>query len=520
MELIPTTGMSSVLQGGYNGTFQYVLLAHLRHVASITSVACDSLKIEDFDLPTCQILWEAIQGYYKTYGVLPGDDVLMTEVVSIARGIKPGARTILQPEFYSALDSLYSFIRTYRDFDEAWLKNELPRFILWVRGTKLVADHRPSIIVGPQGVASLELGLAKLKVDVEAMSEVQTIFDVSSYDCRISELDQSEYIPTGIKKLDMYLSGGLARRTIGMVAACPGVGKTNTLVNLAVSASLFDYNALVITLEVEGKKIMQRYSCMAAGIPGHIMKTPASTWPATMDARYRSLRSDRYPAYRRVSISALADKAKQIYLREVEAEIVKWKAKCVKETGSDSNCALVCVDWVDLLASVGFDKNEPDYKRVCSILTELRKLGVKHNVAMWTATQAKAEAYNRAIIQLNDIAHGFAKAYPLDVSIGIGVDTPSQIRGNITDQGLEEDPEDPADDKHLVFTVNKNRDGAVGVAKVYQANTLRFFDSPEDAMTYVDSLDRIGTIDPIDTFMLSQRAGRSNNFNIPEGFNR
>jgi replicative DNA helicase len=318
----------------------------------------------------------------------------------------------------------------------------------------------------------------------------------------------------------MYLSGGLARRTIGMVAACPGVGKTNTLVNLAMSASLFDYHALVITLEVEGKKIMQRYACMAAGIPGYIMKTPANSWPASMDARYNSLRNERYPAYRKVSISALADKAKQIYLREVEAEIVKWKAQCVKETGSDSSCGMVCVDWVDLLASVGFDKNEPDYKRVCNILAELRKLAVKHDVAMWTATQAKAEAYNRAIIQLNDIAHGFAKAYPLDVSIGIGVDTPSQIRGNMTDQGLEEDPEDPADDKHLVFTVNKNRDGAIGVTKVYQANTLRFFDSPDDAMAYVDSLDRIGTVDPIDTFMLSQRAGRNSLTNITQGFNR
>ena len=191
----------------------------------------------------------------------------------------------------------------------------------------------------------------------------------------------------------------------------------------------------------------------------------------------------------------------------MEEEIIKWKEKVRVEEGTDEECALVCVDWVDLLAGMGFDKQEPDWKKVCTILQEMRKLAIKHNVAIWTATQAKSEAANRAIVLMNDIAHGFAKSFPLDISIGIGLGEESQVAIRYEDQDDADDWESPQEDKHLVFTLNKNRDGSSGIIKVYQAATLKFFDSEDHAMRYIDGLRSINS-DPVKAYRLSQIAGR------------
>jgi len=508
-EIANTTSINSALQDGFNATFQYSLIAHLRHRPELLKVASGKLQIDDFGSPAIQAVWETLDNYYKRFESIPTEEAFMVELVGIAKGTTPGAMSVLSEEQHVSLGSVYTYIKTFTEFNDEWIRVSLPGYITWVRGTKIYGDHRAGVLVGPQGVSALGSSLKALDDDIKSMSTSQTIYTQESYDCRIQEEDNVESIPTGISKLDIYLNGGLERRTIGMVAACPGVGKTNTLINFAVAASFTEYKSLVVTLEVEGRKMLQRSACMQAGIPGKTMKIPAAQWPENLSKRFDMLRNPDYPGCGAISFSALADEARQVNVREIDDEITKWKSGCRARYGTDEDCAVVCVDWVDLLAGLGFDKNEPDYKRVCTILQELRKIGVKHNVAMWTATQAKAEAYNRAIVQMNDIAHGFAKSFPLDVSIGIGVDTQSQINANFSEDGMDEDDSEPASDKHLVFTINKNREGSVGTLKVYQADTLMFFDSEDDALTHKDSLDVMANVTPLKAFNANRLNGRS-----------
>ena len=509
MDKITDRSMSTALEQGFSGVFQYVLIAHLRHRPEVIKVAIGKLRVEDFETPVCQVFWESLTDYYSKYKEIPSSEILMTDVVAIAKGNKPGAKTLILQEHYAALNSIFQYIEHFNpgEFNDQYMLDTLPEYILWVRGSRIYEEHRTSVTMNARGVDALESSLANLKKEVNSMTAVETLSDVTMTDCRIQDDEQLQFIPTGIRKLDRYLSGGLQRRTLGMVAACPGVGKTNTLINFGLAAGLNDYKALVITLEVENRKMMQRYSCMAAAIPGTTMKTAVSNWSAEELCRYDMLRHPNYPSCNAVTFSGLADLARQVHLREIEDEIIKWKEKVVREGGTEEDCALVCVDWVDLIEGLGKDKNEPDYKRVCTILEELRKMAVRHNVTMWTATQAKAEAYNRAVVQMNDIAHGFAKSFPLDVSIGIGLDTQSQVAQSYNDEGEDNTSEEPADDKHLVFTINKNRDGSNGIIKVYQAPDLRFFDSQENAMSYIDGLQNIGS-DPIKAYSLAQAAGR------------
>jgi hypothetical protein len=504
------TNINNALQNGFNGTFQYSLIAHLRHRPELLKTASGKLQIEDFGSPAIQVVWEVLDNYYKIYNDIPTEEAFKAELVGVAKGTTPGAVTVLSEEQYPALGSIHNYIKHFNDFNEEWVKNSLPGYITWVRGTKLYGDHRAGILVGPTGVDQLGHSLQKLQEDVKSMTSRNTQYTLSSYDCRMQDDEKLEVVPTMLTRLDHYLNGGLARRTIGMVAACPGVGKTNTLINFGVAASFRQYRSLIITLEVEGRKMMQRAACMQAGIPGKTMKLPVSQWPPRLAERYDMLLNPAYPAGDLMTISALADEARQINVREIDEEITKWKDTCRRMYGSDEDCTLVCVDWVDLLAGLGFDKHEPDYKRVCTILQELRKLAVKHNVALWTATQAKAEAYNRAIVQMNDIAHGFAKSFPLDVSIGIGLDVQSQLSANFTEEGLDvEDDEEPAVDKHLVFTINKNREGAIGTIKVYQADTLKFFNNEDDALDHRDSLDSMVNLTPLKAFNANRLNGRS-----------
>lgn len=134
------------------------------------------------------------------------------------------------------------------------------------------------------------LKFVKDKKFIEALSESQKDLDNKDYDAVIERLqkstqvsfdsdygvsikdykkikevlketaDTSEAIPTGYDMLDSdnVLSGGFRKKTLNLVGANSGIGKTMMMCNLALNACLAGKNVLYISLETSASRLVSR----------------------------------------------------------------------------------------------------------------------------------------------------------------------------------------------------------------------------------------------------------------------
>ena len=71
--------------------------------------------------------------------------------------------------------------------------------------------------------------------------------------------EEYKVIPTGIRKLDAILGGGMHSPKVGLVMATTGVGKSIFLTNLGFNAILHGFNAVHFSLEMPAEPVATRY---------------------------------------------------------------------------------------------------------------------------------------------------------------------------------------------------------------------------------------------------------------------
>jgi len=69
---------------------------------------------------------------------------------------------------------------------------------------------------------------------------------------------KEEHIPFDISLLNEITEGGLTKKTLNVLMASPGAGKTLAMCHMAASAMSSGYNVLYITLEMAEEKISER----------------------------------------------------------------------------------------------------------------------------------------------------------------------------------------------------------------------------------------------------------------------
>jgi replicative DNA helicase len=266
------------------------------------------------------------------------------------------------------------------------------------------------------------------------------------------------------------MDGGLGLSELGMVTACPGVGKTNTLIHFGVSATFVNIRTLFVTLELKSAKINRRNIAMTAGINGSVIKSVYSAWPAEARRRYDMLRDAPFGP---LNLFTVADYAGEYFtLDKLDDEIERWREETAADFGDDAaeDCCLVCVDWADLAHIAGERSNAAEHERTTAVLKELKAIANRKNVGIWTATQGTREADGREVVRMSHVAYGYHKNDALDIGIGLGI---------VNEGGAQQQQQNTRNmitSRHLALTINKNRDGSTGTFNVYQGPTLRLYD--------------------------------------------
>ncbi len=293
--------------------------------------------------------------------------------------------------------------------------------------------------------------------------------------------------PCGIPHLDRALDGGLVRGNLGIIIAGTGVGKTNALLHFALASGYVNHGALVISLELDKDTMCRRSTAMAANVTAGAL----SRDPANMDkkdkAAVKRINAADYPFRQNLYIAEMTHKKPG--LRDIRAQIMKWKA-FMTESGKDENFPLVvCIDWfeyIDMDTDIRRSSGMVNGAAVLeSVMRDLRRLAVEQNIVIWTAMQANRSAVNRSVIGLDSTASSYAVNTVSDLTLTVckvvSLSDESQTRCSWLP--LEEESQQ-TDFTRMNLSVGKCRTANItdDVLEILRASSLRFWESEDNAM--------------------------------------
>lgn len=254
-----------------------------------------------------------------------------------------------------------------------------------------------------------------------------------------------EKISFDLEYFNKITKGGLSRKTLNVILAGTGVGKSLFMCHVAASTLMQGKNVLYITMEMAEERIAER-----------------------IDANLLNM-----------SMDELEHVNKDVFTNRMEKLIKKTQGKLiVKEYPTASAHAghfkalleelklkrdfkpdMVIIDYLNICASsrIKHGSGVNSYTYVKSIAEELRGLGVEYDVPILSATQTTRGGYDNTDVDLTDTSESFG--LPATVDFMFALISTEELEGlnQILVKQLKNRYNDPSYFKRFVIGVDRSR---------------------------------------------------------------
>jgi replicative DNA helicase len=216
-----------------------------------------------------------------------------------------------------------------------------------------------------------------------SFNEDEYDFLINQYEKRILDREmglnnqKTFKIKTGIPELDYHLKGGLAGGEVGMFIGDAKAGKSFGLIHIG-NQNVKRFNA-VLHIQLEGKKqqALDRYDACYNG------------------DLYDLVKNNKIPneSIQKMKRIAAKRKFKDLIVRAYEdwdaCDILDIERDYIELQSRGYDIKLVIIDYMDLMKSrKTFMGESAERHRQQSIIRDIKVFAMKHNVNVWTATQA------------------------------------------------------------------------------------------------------------------------------------
>jgi replicative DNA helicase len=374
------------------------ILSNLLHNEEFARKSIVFLKDDYFQDATEKAVFHEIQTFYAKY-----NDVPTKEALQIAIDERENLSSTIYEEAEALIKSLGK-----TDNNQQWLLDETEKFCKDKAVYNAIME-------------SIEIidGKHKKKTDgaiPELLSEALAVtFDTHIGHDFLEDSDEryefyhtrEEKIPFDIEYLNKITQGGVTRKSLNILMAGTGVGKTIGMCHMAASNLTIGKNVLYVTMEMAEERIAER-----------------------IDANLLD-----------IELNRLKDLTKVMYDRKMEQLKQKVKGKIIiKEfptsqahTGhfrhllnelslkKDFKPDIIYVDYLNICASqrlVG-SQSVNSYTYVKAIAEELRGLAVEFNVPIWSATQTTRSGFGNSDVGLEDTSESFGLPATADLFLAL-----------------------------------------------------------------------------------------------------
>ena len=348
-----------------------------------------------FEFPVHQRIFNVVSEHFKTYRVLPTDEIILETIRSDKRKGEVLADYEDELDALNGLDVTSIENKDYiLDIVEDFSKTNALKMAI-AESVNLIKDGK---------LGDIEDKIRKALMICRHINVGQLFFDdITNRWERIINTNNNDKFRTILPGLNKYLEGGNNRKEICMVVANSGVGKSLYLVNQGVTALMEGRNVLHISLEMSEDKIAQRYDSVMTFIPQSKLPEEQETLQKAL-----GLFKEKFPDGRLVIKEFPTS---QINVNSIRALITQL------QNYHDFTPDLVILDYLEIMRPTS--PGMPEYQAQQRIAEELRGLAVEYNALVWTATQPNRDGARVNIITESELADSFGKIRPCDFVISL-----------------------------------------------------------------------------------------------------
>lgn len=384
-----------------------------------------------------QVIVQEVLAYFQKYNAQPSSDALKIELSN--------RRDITDKELAEAhrvVDSLH----VDRTTSVEWMLEKTEKFCK-DRAVYNAILQSIKIIDGKEAKLAPD-AIPKILQDALAVSFDQHVGHdyVDDADRRFEFYRRKEdKIPFDLEILNEITNGGMSRKTLNVVLAGTGVGKSLFMCHVAAATLLQGMNVLYITMEMAEEKIAERIDANLLNLSMDQLKT--------VDYDTFNKRMAKLVAKTRGKLIIKEYPTASAHSGHFRALLEELKAK--RQFTPD----LVVVDYLNICASarIKMGGGVNSYTYVKAIAEELRGLGVEYDVPVLSATQLTRSGFNSSDVELTDTSESFGLPATADLMFALISSEELEALNQIMVKQLKNRYADPSRNKRFVVGVDRPR---------------------------------------------------------------
>ncbi len=254
---------------------------------------------------------------------------------------------------------------------------------------------------------------------------------------------KEEKVPFDLEYMNKITGGGLPRKTLNVLMAGTGAGKSLAMCHMA-SANLMDgKNVLYITMEMAEEKIAERIDANLLNVTLDDLKTLSKTMYDKKIARVKGKTTGKLVVKEYPTASAGTG-----HFRHLLNEL-KLKKSFIPD--------IIYIDYLNICMSSRLRNggNHNSYTLVKAIAEEIRGLAGEQNVPIVTATQTTRSGYGSSDIDLTDTSESFGLPATADFMAALIVTEELDEMGQIMIKQLKNRYGDPGQYKRFMVGIDR-----------------------------------------------------------------
>ena len=412
-------------------------------------------------------VFKAYVGYVAKYNHIPSIDAFKVSLID--------EDTLQVDQLNNALDSLPKLFEKDEDTDTEWLLNQTEK---WCQDRALFNAVMQSISI----IDGKHQTLTKNALPDILTKALSVTFDTNIGHDYTADAEErfdfynrvEERIPFDLEKLNTITKGGLPNKTLNIILAGTGVGKSLAMCHFAAANLSQGKNVLYLTMEMAEERIAERIDAnlldtQLGSLEKMTKKSFVSKVADIASKTQGKLLVKEYPT----------GSAHTGHFRALLNEL-KLKKKFVPD--------IVYVDYLNICASSrmkGLSGSVNTYSLIKSIAEELRGLAVEFNLPIVSATQTTRSGYGNSDPGLEDTSESFGLPATADFFIALVSNEELEEMGVVMVKQLKNRYSAPSDNKRFTLGINKSK--------------MRLFDAEENPDLVNDTPDTGPVFDKTDS---------------------
>jgi replicative DNA helicase len=439
---------------------EHVIFNNLLNNESYARKTIPFLKSEYFHNRNDKVVFELIDSYVGKYNAFPTKEAMLVDLNNLDN--------ISDDQFNECKELVDSIPNQSEHISKVeWLMDQTEKFCqdkaiynAIMQSIKIMDDKTGTTSKGsiPQLLSDALAVSFDTSIGHDFIEDAQSRFEFYHR--------KEERLPFDIDYLNKITRGGLPRKTLNILLAGTGVGKTLAMCHFAASYMAAGKNVLYITMEMAEEKIAERIDANLLNVPLDELGTlPKESYDKKM-ARLKEKTVGRLIVKEYPTSTAGAANFRHL-LNEL-----KIKKNFVPD--------VIFIDYLNICMSSRIKQgaNVNSYTYIKAIAEELRGLAVEFNVPVISATQTTRSGFDSSDVGLTDTSESFGLPATADFMVALIATDELKALNQIMIKQLKNRYSDPEMYKRFVVGVDRPR------MRLYDAEQSAQEDIVDDSPVY------------------------------------